>query len=147
MTLGDFISPGLYVKFSTSDRLAERAREIAANVTKLVAVTDIYRFVTAIPYDSEKARSLVGDNKYIPDPEATFDEGKGVCFDKASLMVAMLRAAGIRAKLLIGTLDGRSHAWVSAEAECGWFMCDPTWAGVWDREEMKRHEYIVKYER
>ena len=59
----------------------------------------------------------------------------------------MLRAAGIRAKLVVGTLDGESHAWVSAELEPGrWGRCDPTWAEEWDVDEMRRHVYVAKQE-
>ena len=146
--MSDFLSPGKYVKFASTDPLAKTARKIVdTSEDRRDAITAIYDFATCVVYDHEKADALLGDNGYVPDPEATFESFRGVCLDKAALMVAMLRASGIRAKLVVGTLDGESHAWVSAELDVGkWARCDPTWANVWDAEEMARHEYVVTQE-
>lgn len=147
MPLGDFKNPGLYVSWKPTDRLVAKARELVGKMSGADAVRAVYQFVTAIAYDHDKAARLAGKRGYVPSPEETFETGKGVCFDKASLLAAMLRSLGVEAKLIVGTVDGKGHAWVLAHVGSTWLRCDPTMAVVWDKDEMGRHEYVAQYER
>ena len=51
----------------------------------------------------------------------TLSTGKGICFDYAALMTAMLRSQGIPTKLEIGYSGEVYHAWISTYIdEIGW---------------------------
>ena len=56
-----------------------------------------------------------------PDPDETLDTGKGICFDYAALMSAMLRSQRIPTKLEVGYSGDVYHAWISCYVdEIGW---------------------------
>lgn len=60
---------------------------------------------------------------YLPDVDDTLRTNKGICFDYAALVTAMLRAQGIPTKLVIGTVSpgDLSHAWnLIYTKEKGW---------------------------
>ena len=116
----EFLSPGKYCRWSSKAALVKQAKRLARRSTR-DTITEVYR--------------------YVPRPEATYAERKGICFDKASLMCAMLRSLGIPAKLVVGTMDGMSHAWVSAFDGKVWNKCDPTMLG-WQVDM----QYIKKFE-
>lgn len=94
--------------------MAKQAKKLSKR-TKKDTIAEIYKFVsTNFHYDNDKAALLKGTRGYVPDPESVYESRSGICFDKASLMCAMLRSLNIPAKLVVGTIDGASHAWVSA---------------------------------
>ena len=88
---------------------------------------------------------------------------KGICFDYASLMAAMLRSQGIPTKLEVGYSGQAYHAWISVYLqETGWVdgiisfdgkdwtLMDPTLAAGNDRASVKKYigdgsHYTVKY--
>ena len=80
----------------------------------------VYRYVTEnIKYDEELAANV--KSGYLPDIDNTMDSGKGICFDYASLMAAMLRSQGIPTKLVVGYSGDAYHAWISVYLkEAGW---------------------------
>ena len=70
--------------------------------------------------DDAKAGKL---NGYLPDVDDTLKSGKGICFDYAALMAAMLRAQNIPVKLVTGNVspNNLSHAWnLVYTREKGW---------------------------
>ena len=81
---------------------------------------------------------------YIPDPDRTYEERTGICFDYASLAAAMLRSLGIPCKIITGYVspDGIYHAWnmvyidgewISVEISVGpdsWTRIDLTFAAA-----------------
>lgn len=54
-----------------------------------------------------------------------------MCQDYAFVTVALLRAAGIEARIAVGQGDGSGgwggHAWVEANVDGRWVTMDPTW--------------------
>ncbi|ALP90092.1 MULTISPECIES: transglutaminase-like domain-containing protein [Clostridium] len=97
----------------------------------------IYEWVGSnIEYDDEKAEIVLSgvDRKEMPKSGAicAFDTGKGICFDKACLYVAMARASGLKVRLLSGeAFDGEKyvgHAWnqVYLKDENIWINVDTT---------------------
>ena len=125
-------------------------------------VEKVYDYVTGnIVYDTELAANVpLG---YIPEIDSTLERGKGICFDYASLMTALLRTQGIPTKLVVGYSGTAYHAWISVYLqEAGWVdkiirfdgkswsLMDPTLAASNDREDVKRYigdggNYIAKY--
>ena len=79
---------------------------------------------------------------YLPVVDSILSSGKGICFDYAALMTAMLRAQNIPARLEIGYASGGIyHAWISVYLEQqgwvngiiyfdgkSWKLMDPTFA-------------------
>lgn len=57
-----------------------------------------------------------------------FAMGQGVCQDYSHIMLAILRAQGIKARYVVGMLlgEGLSHAWVEVEHQGRWYAFDPT---------------------
>ena len=72
-----------------------------------------------MPFFSAKAASV--KSGYLPDLDQVMAEKKGICFDYAALMTAMLRSRGIPCKLVVGYAGTAYHAWISVwTAEHGW---------------------------
>ena len=86
----------------------------------------------ALEYDDEKAATV--PSGYLPDVDLVLEEGKGICFDYAALLCAMLRAQGIPARMAVGDCGEAYHAWVEVwsrtEGEAGGIPLVP---GAWTR--------------
>ena len=80
----------------------------------------IYHYVVKnIKYDDDKAKNV--QKGYLPSVDETLETKKGICFDYAALMTAMLRSQGIPTKLEIGYSGSVYHAWISTWLdEKGW---------------------------
>ena len=118
-----FIRSSDYASFDGSSDCVRLAAELAGPCESgpdIVAA--IYDYVCDnIVYDSEKASSV--KSGYLPTPDDTLAEGKGICFDYASLAAAMLRSQGIPTKLVFGYVapDDLYHAWnMFYTEETGW---------------------------
>lgn len=120
-----YLGSGRYCRWDADSKLAKHAKRLS-KLTARDTIVEVYGFVGGMAYDYVKAVDLAGRGGYVPDPEATYESGKGICFDLASLMCAMLRSVGIPTKLVIGRRNGRLHAWVSAWDGKTWLRCDPT---------------------
>lgn len=93
-------------------------------------INAIYQYtVGSIKYDYDKLKTLKND--YVPNIDNTVNSGKGICYDYASLMAAMLRSQGIPAKLVKGYSTNASgyHAWNEVyNSETGkWMIIDATY--------------------
>ncbi len=122
---------------STSDRVAERTREIAADAeTPYETAVVVERWL-----ESNRAYSLDVDRPSGDIVEAfLFEMDRGYCTYYATAMVGMLRSVDVPARLAVGytpgepTEDGRyavrgtnSHAWVEVYVPGhGWVQFDPT---------------------
>ena len=107
---------------------------IAGKRTDEAKAYAIYQWVGQnITYDNKKAQELEeGDVNLKSGAIAAFDTREGVCFDYASLYVAMARDAGLKVRLITGEgFDGTqwvSHAWnqVYIPAQNKWINVDCT---------------------
>ena len=114
------------IKWTESSLAVSRARQITSGLTtdrqKFEAV---YRFVVNnIDYDTPKLATLT--STYLPNVDETLTSGKGICYDHASLMAAMLRSLGIPTKLVKGyatTVQGY-HAWNEVYVDGEWLIVD-----------------------
>ncbi|MBR3691719.1 MAG: transglutaminase domain-containing protein [Clostridia bacterium] len=138
-----FLHPNQYVNYSKDSAAIAFASTILREEMKdLERIAAIYNYVvTNTQYDYAKAASV--KSGYIPDIDKVFAEKKGICFDYAALMTAMLRAYGIPTKLVVGYTGAEYHAWISTyTAESGWIegtiffngsdwkLMDPTFAST-----------------
>lgn len=116
-----FLYPNQYTWFTQDSQTVSKASDLTRGVKNgLEAVGAVYDFViTNISYDEEKARTV--ESGYLPDVDETLESDKGICFDYAALMTAMLRSQGIPTKLEIGYSGEVYHAWISTWLkEKGW---------------------------
>lgn len=116
-----FLYPNRYVDFSAESEAVQKSAEIVAQAgTDLEAVRAVFAYVTQnVAYDYEKAKTV--QSGYLPVVDETLRTGKGICFDYASLMAAMLRSQRIPARLEIGYAGTLYHAWISVYIEDeGW---------------------------
>ena len=158
-----FLRPNRYVDYSASTDAVARGAELTAyRETTLEKVAAVYDYVIqTLDYDFEKAKTV--ESGYIPELDRILAEGKGICFDYAALMTAMLRSQQIPCKLVVGYAGRTYHAWISVwTEEQGWIdgaiffdgsvwrRMDPTFgdsaAGNPEVEEfLKNGTYTEKY--
>ena len=118
-----FLHPNQYVDYDEKSEMTEKARELEKEEDAGTVAAIGEWIEDNVSYDWEKAAS-VGRGE-LPDPDAAFREGKGICQDVAALAACMARADGVPAKLVIGNADGHCHAWNE-------FFVD----GEWTREDL-----------
>lgn len=136
-----FLQPNQYVNYTSTSEAVLLAAELTSGISdELEIVGKIYDYViTNISYDYDKASSVASG--YLPDIDAVLESGKGICFDYAALMTAMLRSRGIPTKLVVGYTGEIYHAWISVYTEesgwvdgviffdgTAWKLMDPTFA-------------------
>lgn len=89
--------------------------------SELERVHSIYKWiVTTIDYDYDKVDEAL-KTFMIPDLDDAFTKQKGICFDYASLMTAMLRVQHIPTRVVTGYTDPGYHAWIETYIDgVGW---------------------------
>lgn len=144
ISIKDEFSPYLYsneyVKYSEESACVKKARELSASASdENGVISAVYDYVCAgVKYDKEKAKNV--STGYMPDPDQTLAEGKGICFDYASLAAAMLRSQGIPCKVIFGYVSPGDlyHAWnMFYTKENGWVTADFEISGnKWNRLDL-----------
>ena len=111
-----FLYPNQYVDYEADSPLVKEAQRLCEDLdTPMEVVKTICGYVRShFIYDWNKCNTIRSDHakNILPDIQATWESGKGICQDLSALTCAMLRSQGIRAKLAIGSADGSYHAWV-----------------------------------
>ena len=125
--LSPFLYPNILINYHPGDTITTLAVDVVKDdENDLQRIKTIYEFVAGyLTYDKDKAK-LAKQQYLIPDLEALIKEKKGICFDYASMMVAMLRINHIPARLICGGTDrDEYHAWVEVYLEGqGWVNPD-----------------------
>ena len=158
-----FLYPNQYVWFTEDSEVVALGRELSDQSSDdLNYVQNSYYYVIQnISYDNDKAENTPTD--YVPDVDAVLAEKKGICFDYASLMAALLRSQSIPTKLEVGYSGEAYHAWISVYlTESGWVdniiefngkdwvLMDPTLAANNSSKAVAKYigdgsKYTVKY--
>ena len=110
-----------YVNFTADSLPVAKAEELADGASSdLDIISSVYNYIiTHFTYDYSKASSVTSG--YLPDIDEVFTSEKGICFDYAALMSAMLRSQRIPTKLEVGYSGDVYHAWISCYVdEIGW---------------------------
>ena len=86
--------PNQYVNFNPASAAVQKGAELSAGATdQITVVTDIYNYViNNLTYDTAKAQSV--QSGYLPNVDVVLAQKKGICFDYATLMTAMLAFPG-----------------------------------------------------
>lgn len=151
-----FIRPNQYVNFNEDSEAVALAAELIAeaevedNLSKVGVIYDWV--VNNLTYDTPKAQSV--QSGYLPDVDAVMEAKKGICFDYAALMSAMLRSQGVPIKLVVGYTGKQYHAWINVWSEDdgwvdgmiyfngkNWELMDPTFASS-GKQSKKIMDYI-----
>lgn len=158
-----FLYPNQYVWFSEDTKAVSLGQELSGKSSDdLNYVQNVYYYIIEnIVYDEAKAANIPTD--YLPDIDETLQSKKGICFDYASLMAAMLRSQSIPTRLEVGYSGEAYHAWISVYLkEKGWVdsiiefngnswsLMDPTLAASNSSKSVGKYvgdgsNYIVKY--
>lgn len=159
-----FLTPNQYVNFSENSAAVRTGAQVAASATDAIeVVTNVYNYVVGnISYDTAKAASV--QSGYLPNVDAVLSTRKGICFDYAALMTAMLRSQDVPTKLVIGYTGDLYHAWVNVYIDNvgwvdnmiyfdgqNWSLMDPTFASSGGNDESIRRyigdgaNYKAKY--
>ena len=152
-----------YVNFTADALPVAKAEELADGASSdLDIISSVYNYIiTHFTYDYSKASSVTSG--YLPDTDEVFTAEKGICFDYAALMSAMLRSQRIPTKLEVGYSGDVYHAWISCYVdEIGWVdniiefdgknwsIMDPTLAANNSASDVKKYvgngkNYVTKY--
>lgn len=158
-----YLYPNQYVNFNKDSQVVALAQDLAYPADDdLTVVTNVYNYlISNITYDYDKASSV--ETGYIPVVDELLTKQKGICFDFASAMAAMLRSQRIPTRLEIGYAGEAYHAWISTYLdEKGWVngiiefdgqswkLMDPTFAASSTEDDLKDFigdgtNYVTKY--
>lgn len=158
-----FLRPNQYVDYTDAVNTVEKGAELCAGLAHpLEKVAAVYDFVVStLEYDYDRAATV--KSGYLPVLDQVLAEEKGICFDYAALMAAMLRAQEVPCKLVVGYAGDVYHAWISVWTEENgwvdgaiffdghtWKRMDPTFASSGERSDeimefIEHGTYTVKY--
>lgn len=148
-----FLYPNQYVNFNAQSAVVQTGAQVAAGASdEIGVVTAVYNYVVDnFTYDTARAASV--QSGYLPNVDQVLASKKGICFDYAAVMTAMLRSQDIPTKLVVGYTGSLYHAWVNVYVEgvgwvdnfiyfdgVNWKLMDPTMAS-----SAKNSEDIKKY--
>lgn len=148
-----FLYPNQYVNYSDSSKVVAKAAELTAGKSSdLEKLSAIYYYVTDnFVYDYNLANTV--QSGYLPDVDKVLASQKGICFDYAAVMAAMLRSQNIPCKLVVGYAGTIYHAWINVYIEgvgwvdkviyfdgTTWTLMDPTFVS-----NGKHSDAILKY--
>ncbi|MBP8989083.1 MAG: hypothetical protein KBG64_02575 [Clostridia bacterium] len=159
-SLRPFTSSSIMSDFSRGSSCVSKANSLCSQLTSQTAKVDaVYRWITSnIRYDRllsdqiSKDKSMI--DTYLPDPDRTYTTKKGICYDYASLMCAMLRSQGIPTRMIKGSTPLGYHAWNEVFFEgkgwvvvadfrwdkvngSSWVLFDSTWSAAgWSPEKI-----------
>ncbi len=120
-----FLISSQMVNFTDTSETVKKAHELTEEKTTDIEKVDvIYDYVISnISYDNEKAKAV--KSGYLPVVDEILNSNKGICFDYAAVMAAMLRSEKIPVKLVTGYSSNLSafHAWNEVYTkETGWIV-------------------------
>ena len=150
---GPFLLPNQYVNYKPESKVVAKAQELVGKKSEMLdKVAGVYDYVVNnFTYDKAKAGSV--QSGYVPKVDNVLAQKKGICFDYAAVMAAMLRSQGVPTKLVVGFSGKVYHAWINVYSEeTGWIdgviqfdgkswkLMDPTFAS-----SAKKSKEIMSY--
>ncbi len=119
-----FLRPSVMCPYTEQSACVAKARELVSDAdTQGDALRLICEWVVDnISYDDDKAAELADATGYIPEPDSTLEEGRGICLDYAALGAAMLRSQNIPTKIVCGYVSPGDiyHAWIMVYIDGSW---------------------------
>lgn len=148
-----YLRPNQYVNYNKKTKCVKKAASLTKKCkTDLAKVKKVYKYVIKnFKYDKKLAATVQAG--YLPNLNKVYSKKKGICFDYAAIMTAMLRSQGVPTKLVVGYTGNAYHAWINVYAKKkGWItgaiyfngkkwkLMDPTFAST-----SKSSKSIMKY--
>ena len=148
-----FLYPNQYVNYTMdAQTVAVGAQLCTGKTDDLAKVTAVFDWVVdSFTYDYDKAATV--QSGYLPVVDTVLAEKKGICFDYAAVMSAMLRSQNIPCKLIVGYAGTVYHAWINVYIDGvgwvdhliyfngeDWSMMDPTFVS-----NGKNNPAVLKY--
>ncbi len=136
-----FLTASQYIDYNKNTKCVKKAKTLCKkSKSEMSKVKKIYKFTLKhLKYDKKKAKTV--QSGYLPDLDKVYSKKKGICFDYAAMMVAMLRSQGVATKLVIGYAGSAYHAWINVYSKKdgwitgaiffdgkNWNLMDPTFA-------------------
>ncbi|WP_297717093.1 transglutaminase family protein [Intestinimonas sp.] len=143
-----FLYPNQYVNYTMdAQTVAVGAQLCTGKTDDLAKVTAVFDWVVdSFTYDYDKAATV--QSGYLPVVDTVLAEKKGICFDYAAVMSAMLRSQNIPCKLVVGYAGEIYHAWINVYIEgvgwvdqaiyfdgTNWTLMDPTFTSTGNRSQ------------
>ena len=158
-----FLRPNQYVNYLDAPNTVALGAQLCDGLEgALPKVAAVYDYVVQnLSYDEEKAATV--ESGYLPDLDQILEIQRGICFDYAAMMTAMLRSQEVPCKLVVGYAGTIYHAWISIWTEengwvdgaiffdgHAWKRMDPTFvSSAEDRQEIlafvENGDYTAKY--
>ena len=120
-----YTAPAKYVESNSPEIIAASKRIIGNETNPYLKARKIFDFVSSIPFDD----SLAVWNSATEGALYTLKAGRGVCRHHAALFVALSRAAGIPAAMILGIWEwgAINHDWVQFHLpNYGWIPAEVT---------------------
>ena len=148
-----YLRPNQFVNYTKSTKVVKKAASITKNCKNdLAKVKKVYNYVIKnYKYDNKLAKTVKPG--YVPTLNKIYKKKKGICFDYAAVMTAMLRSQGVPTKLIVGYTGNAYHAWINVYSKKKgriskmiyfngkkWKLMDPTFAST-----SKSSKSIMKY--
>lgn len=148
-----FVYSNQYVNFTASSAVVAQANTLLSGVSgDINKISKIFDYVVDnFTYDYDRAATV--SSGYLPNVDAVLSAKKGICFDYAAVMTAMLRSQNIPCKLVVGYAGTTYHAWINVYIEgtgwvdkviyfdgSSWTLMDPTFVS-----SSKRSDAIMQY--
>ena len=138
-----YIRPNQYVNYNKNTKVVKKAASLTKkSKTDLAKVKKIYNYVIKT-YKYDKKLAATVQTGYLPNLDSVYKKKKGICFDYAAIMTAMLRSQGVPTKLVVGYTGNAYHAWINVYSKKkGWIsgaiyfngkkwkLLDPTYAST-----------------
>ena len=143
-----FLYPNQYVNYTMDSQTVAVGAQLCTNKTDdLAKVTAVFDWVVDnFTYDYDKAATV--QSGYLPVVDTVLAARKGICFDYAAVMSAMLRSQNIPCKLVVGYAGDIYHAWINVYVEgvgwidkaiyfdgVNWTLMDPTFTSTGNRSQ------------
>lgn len=117
-----YLYPNQIVNYNKETQAIMKSFELTQEAdSEIERVYEVYQYIIQnIDYDYDKAE--IAQTKFIlPIIDETYLIEKGICFDYASLMSAMLRVQHIPTRVVTGYVEQGYHAWVEVYIkDTGW---------------------------
>ena len=148
-----YLRPNQFVNYTKSTKVVKKAASITKKCKNdLAKDKKVYNYVIKnYKYDKKLAKTVKPG--YVPNLNNIYKKKKGICFDYAAVMTAMLRSQGVPTKLIVGYTGNAYHAWINVYSKKKgriskmiyfngkkWKLMDPTFAST-----SKSSKSIMKY--
>jgi hypothetical protein len=148
-----YLYPNQIVDYNLQTIAVNKSFEITLkDDSEIKRVYTVYHYVMdLLSYDTAKA-ALANDVYMLPVLDSIVLGKKGICFDYAALMTAMLRVQNIPTRLITGYTDLGYHAWVEIYlSDVGWidpriYFKEKTWKRVDPTYDDSFGIYLGKYQ-